>query len=99
MTRRYAWAGMLFNALKLESAEAVEPEGPGASAARSLPAPASVELKALSRCGPNCSWSPARPSLFSAVAERLGAQRRQRRSRWRPLKRRVRRDYCCEDHA
>ena len=75
MTRRYAWAGMLFNALKLESAEAVEPEGPGASAARSLPAPASVELKALSRCGPNCSWPPARPSLFSAVAERLAAQR------------------------
>src|SRR6266511_4244441 len=64
MTRRYACARMLFNGLKLESAEAVEPEGPGAPAARSLPAPARMEQKHYLGAGQTASGRLLGPHQF-----------------------------------
>ncbi len=89
MTGRYTWAGMLFNGLKLESAEAVESEGPGAPAARSLPAPARMELKHYLDAGRIASGRLPGPLPLSGVAERLKAHRRRRLSRRRPVLREI----------
>jgi hypothetical protein len=86
MAGRYACTRMLFNGPELRRPEAVEPEGPGAPAARSLPAPARTERKHDAGPGQTAGGFPPGPSHFSRVAERLAAQRRAQAS---PLKPRV----------
>ncbi len=71
MTRRYAFAEMLFNVSRLAPPETVEAEGPGAPAARSLPAPAGTERVHDAGTGCGTDGCLPGPSHFSRVAERL----------------------------
>jgi hypothetical protein len=73
MAGRYAFAEMLFNASGLEPLEAVETEGPGAPAVRSLPAPARTERVHDAGAGCDAGGCLPGPSHFSRVAERFAA--------------------------
>lgn len=70
---RYAWAGMLFNEPKLGCTEPVEPEGPGAPAARSPPAPARMTLKHFMGAGQTPAGRLPGPHTFPRAPNELSA--------------------------
>jgi hypothetical protein len=74
ITRRYAFAAILFNVSGLAPPETVETEGPGVPSTRCLPAPARTERVHDEGAGRDAGGCPARPSHFSRVAERSGSE-------------------------
>ncbi|SRR6266508_1771919 len=69
MIGRYAWAEVLFNGPGLNQTESAEPEGPGASAVRSQPAPARTERKHDAGAGQTARGCLVDPSRLPRVTE------------------------------